>query len=108
MRGGFFFFFFFSLKSPISSFILFRFEFSISIKCFLPLDLSLHSIFPMFLMFLSLTSYDVWFFIRFCMSDSDDNTTSIRQRSHIKSLFISMLHKSKISGILGILGLPIM
>ena len=45
-------------------------------------------------MFMSLTCYDVWLFVGFCVGDSDGSTVSIRQRSHIKSLFIIMLHQT--------------
>ena len=33
-------------------------------------------------------------FISFCIGDSDDNIASIRQISHIKSLFVTMLHQT--------------
>ena len=67
----------------------------------LPFDLSFHSIFLCFLVFLSSTCCGIWFchctkvdpFIGFCVGDLDDNAISIRQRSYIKSLFVSMFHQ---------------
>ena len=35
----------------------------------------------------------MWLFYWFCISDLDNSTTSIRQISHIKTLFIKMLHQ---------------
>ena len=32
-------------------------------------------------------------FVDFCMSDSNGRVTSIKHRTHIKSLFVSMLHQ---------------
>ena len=53
-------------------------------------------IFLCFLMFLSLTCCNVCFFVSlfigFCVDNSDDNVASIRQRSHIKSIFIGMIY----------------
>ena len=45
-------------------------------------------------MFLSLTCCGIWLFVDFCVGDSDDSIVSIRQRSHIKSIFIIMLHQT--------------
>ena len=63
-------------------------------------------------MFLSPTCCGVWLFVSlfigFCVGDSNRNTASIKQRSHIKSLFVSMLFiKLGILGILDILGLSL-
>ena len=43
-------------------------------------------------MFLSLTCCSMWLFVGFCMSDSDDNATSIKGISHIKFMFISIFN----------------
>ena len=64
-------------------------------------------------MFLSPTYYGVWLFISlfigFCVGDSNRNTASIKQRSHIKSIFVNMLFiKLEILGILDILGLSLL
>ena len=97
-RDGFFFFFaffaFFALKSPILLFRLLRYEFSPSINWFLSIDMSFCLIFLRFLMFLSSTYCGVWLFVGFSVSDSNNNVVSIRQRSHIKSLFISVFHQT--------------
>ena len=49
-------------------------------------------------MFLSSTYYSIWLFISLfigvCVGESGDNTALIRQRSHIKSLFVSILHQT--------------
>ena len=67
-------------------------------------------------MFLLPTCCNMWLcycvmvvlFIGFYVGDSDDKVISIKQKSHIKSLFVSMLHQMfNILGILNILGLPI-
>ena len=89
MRNGFL--IFFDLKSHISLFRLLRFGLSPSIKLYFPIDLNFYLIFFDFLMFLSSTCYNLCLFVGFCMSDSNSNVVSIRQISHIKSLFISML-----------------
>ena len=44
-------------------------------------------------MFLSPTCCGVWLFVGFCVGDSDGSIASIRQRSHFKSLFVSMLYQ---------------
>ena len=92
-RGGFL--AFISLKSPLSLFRLLRSRFSPLIKCFLPPDQSFYLIFLCFLMLLSPTCCGVWLFIGFFfMRDSNDNAASIKQKSHIKSLLVSMLHQT--------------
>ena len=49
-------------------------------------------IFLYFLKFFSLTYCGMCLFVVFCVGVSDGSAALIRQRSHIKSLFISMLH----------------
>ena len=88
------FFFFFALKSPILLFRLLRYEFSPSINWFFSLVLSFHLIFLRFLMFLLSTYCGVWLFVGFSVGDSNNNVVSIRLRSHIKSLFISVFHQT--------------
>ena len=54
-----------------------------------------------FFMFLSSSYYSMWLcrrttiilFVSICVSDSHDRVVSIRQRNHIKSLFVSMFHQ---------------
>ena len=92
MRGGFL--AFLGLKSPIPLFCLFKYELSPSIKWFLPHDLSFHLLFFCFLMFLPPTCCDMWLLISFCVGDSIGSVASIRQRSHIKSMFVNMLHQT--------------
>ena len=45
-------------------------------------------------MFLLSICCGVWLFVGFCVDDLDDNSVSIRQRSHFKSLFVSMFHQT--------------
>ena len=49
-------------------------------------------------MFLSLTCCSVWLFVSLfvgcCVGDSDSSAALIKQRSHIKSMFVSMLHQT--------------
>ena len=49
-------------------------------------------------MFLSSTCCGVWLivslFVGFCVGDSDDNVASIKQRNHIKYLFVSIFHQT--------------
>ena len=85
---------FLGLKSPLSLFRLLRSKLSPLIKWFLPPDRSFHLIFLCFLMFLSLTYCGMWLFIGFFMGDSNDSAASIKQKSHIISLLISMLHQT--------------
>ena len=91
MRGGFL--VFLDVNEPLILFCLLEFGLFPSIKLFLPSD---YLIFLCFLIFLSLTCYDVWLFgslfIGFYMGDSNYNTASIKHRSHIKSLFVIMLY----------------
>ena len=85
---------FLGLKSPVPLFRLIRSGFSPSIKWFLLPDISFSFVFPLFLMFLSSTCSGVWLFVGFFVGDSDGSTASIKQKSHFKSLFISMLHQT--------------
>ena len=82
------------MKPSFLLFHLFIYKFSSLIKWFLSSDLNFHLIFPLIFYVLAPIYYNVWLFISFCMSDSNDNTTSIKQRSHIKSLFVIMLHQT--------------
>ena len=88
MRCGFL--IFFELKSPLLLFLPLRYEFFILIKWFIPIDLSFHLIFPYFLIFLSSICYDVGLFVSFYIGDSNNSAASIKQISHIKSIFITM------------------
>ena len=79
---------FIGLKSPFSLFRLLRYGFSSSIKWFLLPNLSFHLFYYVFVINLLCHVVVCWFFV----VDSEGNTTSIIQRSHIKSLFVNMLH----------------
>ena len=85
---------FLSLKSPLPLFHLLRFWLPSLIKWFLQPNLSSHLIFLCFLIFLLLTCCGLWLFIGFCVGDSDGSVASIEQRSHIKSLLVSMFHQT--------------
>ena len=85
---------FFGLKSHISLFRLLRSGLSPLTKWFIPSDLSFSLIFFCFLMFLLSTCCSIWLFVGFCVSDSNGNATSIRQRSHIKSILVSIIHQT--------------
>ena len=88
--------------------------FSLSIKWFIPINLSFHSIFLYFFVFLSPTCCSVWLclrttvdlFVGFRVSDSYNRVVSIKEV--ISNLCSSICFiRSRILGILGILGLPI-
>ena len=74
--------------------------FSLSIKWFIPPYLSFHSIFFCFFVFVSPIYCSIWLchrttidlFIDFDMGNSNSRVASIRQRTHIESLFIGMLY----------------
>ena len=80
---------FLSLKSSLSLFRLLKSGFSSSIKWNFLHDLNFYTIF----LYLSLICCIVCLFVGFCVSNSDSSVASIRQRSHIKSLFVIMLHQ---------------
>ena len=99
MRGG-----FFSLLWPeITNFIAcsLRFGISFSIKWFLSPDMSFHLIFLYFYVFLLPICCGVWLghrmtidlFVSFRVDDSDYKIILIRHKSHIKFLFVGMLHQ---------------
>ena len=45
-------------------------------------------------MFLLMTCYGLRLLIGFCVGKSDNSAASIKQRSHIKSLLVSMFHQT--------------
>ena len=56
------------------------------------LNLSFYFIFLCFLIFLSSICYDVLFFVGFYVNDLNSSAISIKQKSHIKSLIVSVFH----------------
>ena len=100
MMGGFL--AFFGPKLLLSSFVHSDMIFFLSIKRLIPSDLSFFSIFLcfFFFVFLSPTSCGMWLCYRttveslagFRVDNSDDKIVSIKHISHIKFMFVDMLH----------------